>query len=281
MRGLTLVSAPTGYGKTTLVSSWAHAAGATVAWLTLETGRQRPRAVPAVHPGGPGTPGSPSSRPPSGRRQRPEPTSPGAVIPRLLNDLAARSAPVVLVLDDCHRVTDARCHELLASLIDGRPDTLRIVLVTRSDPPLPLGRWRAAGGLTELRAAQLRFDETEADRFLNDLLHLDLDGAAVHALEERTEGWPAGLYLAALSLQSSDDRATFIRGFAGSSRHVIDYLAPEVLGPLDPARRDVPAPDVGAGAADRSPVRRRHGDDRLDGPAAGVPSRQPVPDRPR
>ena len=267
MRSLTLVSAPTGYGKTTLVSSWAQATDATVAWLTLEPADSDPARflqyiVAALTRAG-------VTLGPSTQRSAAAPGADlaGTVIRGLLNDLAERSAPVVLVLDDYHTVVDARCHQLLARLIGGRPDALRVVLVTRSDPPLPLGRWRAAGELLEIREAQLRFDETDAERFLNDLLGLDLDGSTVQALEERTEGWPAGLYLAALSLRSSEDRDAFIREFAGSSRHVVDYLAPEVLGPLEPARRDIPAADVGPGAPDGSAVRRGHGHDRLDGDA--------------
>lgn len=236
-RSLTVVSAPTGYGKTTLLSTWARRSTAGIAWVTLEASDSDPvrllqYVVAALVRAG---------VPIDGSTQRsvgaPGADLAGIVIPQLIDDMAAHEAPVVLILDDYHLVSEPRCHELLARLIGNRPAALRIVLATRSDPPLPLGRLRAARELLEVRQPQLRFDGVEAGRFLNDVLALDLDSDEVSALEDRTEGWPAGLYLAALSLRSSADRAAFIRGFAGSSRHVVDYLGPEMLDRLDPETR--------------------------------------------
>ena len=135
----------------------------------------------------------------------------------------------MLVLDDYH-VIDARdIHEGLAFLLDHLPPQLHLVIASRADPPLPLARLRARGELTELRAADLRFTPDEAAAFLNEVMGLDSAAADVAALEARTEGWIAGLQLAALSMQGRDDVAGFIAGFAGDDRYIVDYLVEEVL----------------------------------------------------
>jgi LuxR family maltose regulon positive regulatory protein len=162
---LTVVSAPTGYGKTTLLGSWARRSSVPVAWLTLEASDSDPARllqyiVAALM----------RAEIPVAQSTQRSATAPGAdllgvVLPRLINDVAAQGASGILILDDFHTVSEPRCHELLARLISNRPQALRIVLATRSDPPLPLGRWRAARELLEVRQAQLRFDEAEADRF--------------------------------------------------------------------------------------------------------------------
>jgi LuxR family maltose regulon positive regulatory protein len=160
--------------------------------------------------------------------------SPGAglvelLLPLLLNDFAGRDRNAVLVLDDYHAITNPQIHEALAYFIERSPAVLRLIVATREDPPLPLGRWRARGELGELRAAELRFRESETAAFLTDALGLELSVDDVTRLHVRTEGWPAALYLAALSLRGREDVSGLIERFAGDDRYVVDYLTTEVL----------------------------------------------------
>ena len=146
----------------------------------------------------------------------------------LLNDLAALG-DVVLVLDDYHVIESPPIDEALTFFVDHLPPQFRLVIASREDPPLPLARLRARGQLTELRAADLRFTPAEAADFLNQVMGLNLSAADIAALETRTEGWIAGLQLAALSMQGRSDTASFIQAFTGSHRFVLDYLMEEVL----------------------------------------------------
>ena len=231
---LSLVACPAGYGKTTLLAEWreAEAARKPVAWLTLDEGDNDPvvlwsyviealrRACPAVS----------------------LPTSPqmvGAasivhlVLPRLVNELDDLGE-VVLILDDFHRLSDGVARESIAWFIDHAPPAFQLVLSTRTEPVLPLAALRARGELLELRAGDLRFTSGEADAFLNGRLGLGLTPEDVEGLVGKTEGWPAGLYLAALSLQHAADRHALVRRFGGSNRHVVDFLVTEVLQAHDP-----------------------------------------------
>jgi LuxR family transcriptional regulator, maltose regulon positive regulatory protein len=151
------------------------------------------------------------------------------VVPALLRDLEPLRAQRILVLDDYHAIENEDVHEGLAFLLDHLPASLRLVIATRFDPPLPIARLRARGELLEIRAEKLRFSREESAAFLNDLLGLGLEADDVARLHERTEGWAAGLYLAALSLGGQADPRSFIAAFAGDDRHVVDYLAAEVL----------------------------------------------------
>src|SRR5262249_43948010 len=144
-------------------------------------------------------------------------------------ELAALPFPVTLVLDDYHRVRERRCHELLTTFIEHQPPNLQLVLATRTDPPLRLGRLRARGELLELRAGDLRFSAAEAEAFFAATLGTALDPEVAAILVERTEGWPAGLYLAALSLRDGRDPRRFLEEFTGSQRHVAEYLTGELL----------------------------------------------------
>jgi LuxR family transcriptional regulator, maltose regulon positive regulatory protein len=159
------------------------------------------------------------------------------VLPTLLNDISSIVGQVVLVLDDYHVVVSRQVQEQMVFVIDRMPATLRLVLATRSDPMLPLGRLRGSGDLLEVRTDDLRFADTEAAQFLNDVLGLDLTDAEIQVLCRRTEGWVAGLYLAALSLAGRSDTATFIETFAGDNRHVVDYLMAEVVDSQPPQLR--------------------------------------------
>ena len=222
---LALVCAPAGWGKSVLLAQW-HAAQPQTpfAWVSLDAGDDDPvrfwsyvvAAIRTVVPGfgGPVLAALPNAGP----------SVVEVVLPRLINELALLEAPVVLVLDDYHLLHDELLHASVAYLVRHLPRTLRIAIASRADPPLPLARLRAAGELVEIRAQELQFAEAEADRLLNGSLELGLEAADVQRLQERTEGWPAGLQLAALSLRGRTDRAAFIRSLAGDDRQIGDYL---------------------------------------------------------
>jgi len=228
---LTLVDAPPGWGKTTLLADWRSAdeRAHRFAWLALDPGDNDPArfwtylvgALRTVEPEL-GADALASLRVPGANVV-------GRVLPALINEAGALSDPVVLVLDDYHVIVNAEIHEAFAPLLDHSPPTLRIVIATRSDPPLPVGRLRAAGEMLEIRAEELRFSEEEAVTLLNGRLGLELATEDIGLLQQRTEGWAAGLYLAALSLHGQSDPRRFIEAFAGDDRHVVDYLGVEVL----------------------------------------------------
>jgi LuxR family transcriptional regulator, maltose regulon positive regulatory protein len=227
---LTLLDAPAGWGKTTVLAQWiAQAQGPhRFAWLSLDPADNDlvcfwDYVIAALRHAEPKI----STRTIELLGAQADPHQ--VVLPALLNDLGSVEDPIVLVLDDYHLVTNPAIHAELAFVIDRMPTTLRVVLATRSDPPLPLARLRAGGDLLEIRADDLRFAISEAALLLNDVLGLDLADEEVALLYERTEGWAAGLYLAALSLQGRPDADAFIRAFAGNHRHIVDYLSAEVL----------------------------------------------------
>ena len=227
---VTLVDAPAGSGKTTLLAQWAveEQGHARFAWLSLETSDNDPvrfwtYVVATLQQAEPDLAGE-ASRLLQARADLTE-----VILPTLLNELTGVEGDLVLVLDDYHLIGARVVHEQMAFFIDHMPPTLRLVLATRSDPPLPLARLRARGNLLEIRASELRFPEAEADQLLNGIISLDLATEQVSFLCERTEGWAAGLYLAALSLAGRRDAAGFISGFAGYNRHIVDYLSAEVL----------------------------------------------------
>jgi LuxR family maltose regulon positive regulatory protein len=240
-RRLTLVDAPTGFGKSTLLAEWCRTAAVAgrVAWLALDAQDNDPVVfwTYLLH---------------ALRRVEPDRfagclaqlTAPGVsllqqVLPQLLNALWSLPQPLVLVLDDYHTISDRACHASLAFVLGRQPPQLRLVIATRSDPPLPLARLRASGELYELRAADLAFADDEVGVLLNDALGLDLADADVATLTDRTEGWAAGLYLAALSLRgrTDGDRPAFIDAFAGDHRHLVAYLGDEVLARLPEDQR--------------------------------------------
>ena len=238
VRKLTLVAAPPGFGKTTLLAEWAAAEDAPrVAWLSLDENDNDPArfftyvAAALQH-----------VEPEVGSRALAALRTPGAdllgvVLPQFLNDLAGIDEDVVLVVEDYHVITERDVHRALGYVIERSPGTLRMVLSTREDPPLPLGRLRARGELAEVRAADLRFSEEEAAAFLVDGLKLDVSTADVARLQARTEGWPAAIYLAALSLHGQPDASRLIDEFSGDDRYVVDYLTTEVLARQSPELR--------------------------------------------
>ena len=228
---LTLVSAPAGFGKTTLLAEWLAAAaadGRSVAWLSLDQRDNDPALfwtylVAALKTAAQGAGASALSL-----LQPPQPPNEAGLV-TLLNDLDALPNDVVLVLDDYH-VIDARdVQDGMAFLLEHLPPQIHLVIASRADPALPLARLRGRGELVEIRAADLRFTPGEAAAYLNEVMGLVLTARDVAALEGRTEGWIAALQLAALSMQGREDTAAFIAGFAGDDRYIVDYLAEEVL----------------------------------------------------
>lgn len=226
---LTVVVAPAGFGKTTLVSAWLAGSACPAAWLSLDAGDDDPLrfltyVVAALRPvlpaGGEGV---------MAALQAPQPPPLDAILTALLNELAMLPADVALVLDDYHAIQAGPVHDAVAFLLSHPPPRLHLVLTTREEPPLPLARLRARAQVVELHAADLRFTPAEAAAFLSWTMGLGLSAADIAALEARTEGWVAGLQLAALSLQGQQDVAGLIRAFAGDHRHVVDYLVAEVL----------------------------------------------------
>jgi LuxR family maltose regulon positive regulatory protein len=236
---LILVSAPAGSGKTTLLSEW-HAAvgeGRAFGWLSLDasdndTVRFLDGAITALRTAAPGV----------GEEALGAMTGPASltdvVLPSLINDLAALPEPVVLVLDDYHLISNERIHALVALLLERLPDTLQLAIATRSQPPLPVGRLRARRQLLDVDADDLRFTDAETASFLNEVLELGLEDADIARLQSRTEGWAAGLQLAALSLSRREDAHGFIAGFAGDDRPIVDYLGFEALDGQPPEVRD-------------------------------------------
>lgn len=228
---LTLVSAPAGFGKTTVLTSWladAAAEGRSVAWLSLDPRDDDPAVfwtylLAALQTAAPDVGAEARALLESGR----EPIE--TVLAALVNDLDGLPGDLVLVLDDYHVVEATDVHDGMAFLLDHLPSQVHLVLATRADPPLPLARLRARGELVEVRAAHLRFTTDEAGAYLTDVMGLPLTADDITALEGRTEGWIAALQLAALSLQGREDAARFIAGFAGDDRYVVDYLVEEVL----------------------------------------------------
>jgi|SRR5215211_1204492 len=151
------------------------------------------------------------------------------ILTTLLNGLADLDADIVLVLDDYHLIEHGAIHEALTFLLEHLPPQMHLIISTRADPPLPLSRLRARGELNELRASDLRFTSEEAATFLNQVMELQLAEQDIAELERRTEGWVAGLQMAALAMRGRDDLSGFIAAITGSNRHVVDYLAEEVL----------------------------------------------------
>ncbi|MDQ3905670.1 MAG: helix-turn-helix transcriptional regulator, partial [Actinomycetota bacterium] len=226
---LMLISAPAGFGKTTLVSEWVAGCVRPTAWLSLDQGENDPArfllylvaAVQTIAPtAGTGL---------IGALQAPQPPPTEVTLTALLNDISSVPNEFALVLDDYHVLDAKPVDDALTFLLEHLPPRMHLVITTREDPQLPLARLRARGQLTELRAADLRFTAAEAAAFLTEVMGLSLAAADITTLEDRTEGWIAGLQLAALSMRGREDIPGFIRAFAGDHRYVVDYLVEEVL----------------------------------------------------
>lgn len=228
-RKLTLVTAPAGFGKTTLISEWVLACKRPVAWVSLDEGDKDPSpfltylvaALQTIDASfGEGILKALEA-------QQPPPTR--TILTTLLNRITTLKEPFALVLDDYHLVSAKPVDEAVTFLIDHLPPQMHLVIVSREDPQLPVARLRAQDQLTELRVADLRFSVWETGEFLNRVMGLDLSGNEIDALEARTEGWIAGLQLAAISMQGHQAPTSFIKSFTGSNNFVLDYLVQEVL----------------------------------------------------
>jgi LuxR family transcriptional regulator, maltose regulon positive regulatory protein len=233
-RALSLISAPAGFGKTTLLGEWIELRrlrdpGLGIAWLSLDEGDGDPSrfllylaaALQGIEPG--------CGADAMAALQSPRPPSFESIRAELVNEIEGMSRDLLLVLDDYHEIVSPRIDEELAFLLEYRPPRLQLAIATREDPNLPFARLRARGELVELRAADLRFSSEEAADFLGRVMGLRLEAEELAALEGRTEGWIAGLQLAALSMRGREDAGGFIRSFTGGHRFVLDYLAEEVL----------------------------------------------------
>jgi LuxR family transcriptional regulator, maltose regulon positive regulatory protein len=226
---LALIAAPAGYGKTALVSEWAAQSVHPVIWLSLDARDNDPvrfwdYVIAAVQ----------TAYPHIGEKtlpllHEPQPLPNETILATLINELASLPDTLVLVLDDYHAIEATVIHDGLEFLVEHLPPQLRLIVTTRVDPPLPLARMRVGNQLIELRSADLRFSPPQIGEFFNQVMGLALTSDQVEALDQRVEGWIAGLQLAALALQGQDDAAAFIASFAGDHRYVLDYLGDELL----------------------------------------------------
>jgi LuxR family maltose regulon positive regulatory protein len=228
-RKLTLISASAGFGKTTLVSEWVAACDQPVAWLSLDEGDNDPARLLAYLISALQTIAANIGKGMLGALQNPQLPPIENLMTNLLNEITAISHNFVLVLDDYHVIDSKPIDQALTFLLKNLPPQMHLVIATREDPHLPLARLRTRGQLTELRAADLRFTPSEAAEFLNQVMGLNLSAEDITALETRTEGWIAGLQLAAISMEGNHDTASFIKSFTGSHHFVLDYLIEEVL----------------------------------------------------
>jgi LuxR family maltose regulon positive regulatory protein len=238
-RKLTLISAPAGFGKTTLLSEWVSGWEQPVAWVSLDEGDNDPSRFLAYLIAALQTIEANIGKETLGALQSPQPPPAESVLTVLINEMAAvfqgdpcgrpYSRPNVLVLDDYQVIEAQPVHRALIFLLDHLPLQMHLVIATRSDPPLPLARLRGRGQLSQVHLADLRFTPDKAAEFLNQAMGLGLSADNVAALVSRTEGWIAGLQMAAVSMQGREDATGFIQAFTGSNRYVLDYLVEEVL----------------------------------------------------
>jgi LuxR family maltose regulon positive regulatory protein len=237
---LTLVRAPAGWGKSTLLADWCASedGGRLFAWLALDRFDNDPVRFWRYVVGALQTVAADVGATTLGILSVPGRDVVEEALPPLINDLTALQAETILVLDDYHLVRNEEIHEGVAFVVERLPREVRLVIGTRSEPSLPLGRLRARGDLLEIDSGALSFSNAETRALLNDVHGLALSEADVTRLQQRTEGWPAGLYLAALSLRGRADPVAFIDAFSGDDRHVVDYLSAEVLAGESAEMRD-------------------------------------------
>ena len=227
-RSLTLISAPAGFGKTTLIGQWVINCNRPAVWLSLDEGDNDPNCfltylVAALQTVVPNIEEKLSAVLQASQLQT------ELILTALLKEITTHAENFILILNEYHVINLNPVDHALTFLLEHLPPQMHLVISTRQDPDLPLARFRVRGQLTELRAADLRFSTAEATKFLNQVMQLNLSGEHIAAMEHRTEGWIAGLQLAALSMQGQKDVSGFIRAFAGDNRYIMDYLVEEVL----------------------------------------------------
>lgn len=229
LRTLTLVSAPAGYGKTTLVSEWLREIGLQVAWLSLDESDNDPSrfmayfiaAIQSVRPG--------FGESIQAMIQSPQRPTAEVILTIMLNEIGSLPDLFILVLDDYHAINNLAIHQQITFLLEHLPSQMHLVLITREDPLIPVSRLRARNQVVEIRQDDLRFTVAEISDFMSRVMQLELTFDDIVALERRTEGWIAGLQLAALSLHDLRDKSSFIQAFTGSNRYILDYLIEEVF----------------------------------------------------
>jgi LuxR family maltose regulon positive regulatory protein len=231
---LTLLSAPAGFGKTTLLSEWANQCDQRLAWISLDNRDNDPdrflsyliSAFQGIHPE------ASIGESALAARQNPQPFAFDSVLTILVNDVAQISKPIILVIDDYHLISSSAIHGMLEFLLDHLPRNFHLILATRKDPPLPLARLRGRSQLMEITEEDLRFTSREVKEFLGTVMGLELSVDNLNKLQTRTEGWITGLQLVALSLQNRKEPEPFIQSITGAHRYILDYLADEVLNDL-------------------------------------------------
>ena len=235
---LTLVVAPAGWGKSTLVADWLAHDRITAGWVSLDVGDNDPMRFWRYLLLAADRAGSAAGAAALSRLDAAGSDVLRDVLPAFVNALVSSGAPVVLVLDDYHLVTNAQVHTSVATLLERSPPQLHLILISRTDPALPLSRLRVGEALAELRAEDLRFSGAEAMEFFRNRLGPRLSEPDVLRVLARTEGWAAGLQLAALQLRAQADPAAFIEHFTGADWHVVNYLGEEVLAGQRPEVRE-------------------------------------------
>ena len=225
---LILVCAPAGYGKTTLVTEWLEESEHPRTWLSLDEGDNDPRCFLVYLIAALQQVDQRIGQSAEGMLKSPQLPPDEIVLTGLVNEVAELPGPFFLVLDDYHFIHTPSIHQLIAALLEHQPPQMHLILITRQDPLLPLARLRAGGQMVEIRHKDLRFTVKESAEFLKRVTGMALSADDIAALERRTEGWIAGLQLAAISIQESDDLKGFVKAFSGSSRFILDYLIEEV-----------------------------------------------------
>jgi LuxR family maltose regulon positive regulatory protein len=232
-KALILVSAPAGFGKTTLLAEWANQAGLPVAWLSLGAGDNDPNRFLAYAIAALNTAFVDREKPvcsaAQAMLQSVQPLPFKSILVTFLNELMDISQPLALVLDDYQFITNPAVHEALTFILERLPLHVHLVIASRVDPSIPLHRLRAAQRLLEIRTDQLRFSGVETDAFMNTVMELSLSREDISTLTDRTEGWIVGLQMAALSMQGIANRPAFVQSLSGSQRYILEYLIEEVL----------------------------------------------------
>jgi LuxR family maltose regulon positive regulatory protein len=226
---LILISAPAGFGKTTILCDWIHQSRIPIAWYTVDENDNTPQqflfylisALQRID--------SSVGQSAVNIIKSPQPSPINTILVGLINDIASIKSSFAIILDDYHSMGDKRINDIISFIVEHQPKQLHLIVSTRSDPSLPLARLRSQNQITEIRAADLSFNMVESAIFLNERLELELSPDEIELLKSKTEGWIAGLQLAALSVKGRSDKSDFIKSFTGDNRYVVDYLIEEVL----------------------------------------------------